>query len=76
MSDGGPPKKVRKLVLEAGIPSSLRGRVWAWFMASSMSARVPGLFDQLLNHDRGASDARIDDDIASYVLFPNLWVET
>ncbi len=62
---GGPPKKVRKLVLEAGIPSSLRGKVWAWFMAPSMSARVPGLFNELLTHDKGASDVRIGADVAT-----------
>jgi len=61
---GGPSKKVRKLVIEHGIPSSLRGKVWAWFMASSMSARVPGLFAELCGHDKpSAADDQIDRDI-------------
>jgi hypothetical protein len=68
MPAGGPPKKVRKLVMDVGIPGSLRGKVWAWFMASSMSARVPGLFNQLLDHDKGTYDNRIDADVASLVL--------
>ena len=60
---GGPAKKVRKLVLEAGIPSSLRGKVWAWFLSGSMSARVAGLFTELLDHDKGGN-SRVDEDIA------------
>ena len=55
--------------MEAAIPGSLRGRVWTWFMTSFMSARTPGLFNQLLNHEaKGSSDERINSDIASYVL--------
>jgi len=66
MPAGGPSKKVRKLVIEHGIPSSLRGKVWAWFMASSMFARVPGLFAELCGHDKPSSaDDRIDHDIAT-----------
>ncbi|KAK4687838.1 hypothetical protein P7C73_g2277, partial [Tremellales sp. Uapishka_1] len=60
-----PPRKVRKLVLETGIPASLRGKVWAWFMAGSMSARTPGLYQDLLSHDKGLEDERIDRDVAS-----------
>ncbi len=63
LGNSGPPKKVRKLAVEAGIPSSLRGKVWAWFMSSSMSARVPGLYQQLLAHDRGKWGEAIDRDV-------------
>jgi hypothetical protein len=66
MPVGGPSKKVRKMVIELGIPSSLRGRVWAWFMSSSMSARVPGLFAELCGHDKpSAVDDQIDHDIST-----------
>jgi hypothetical protein len=61
-SDGA-GKKVHKLVLESGIPASLRGKVWAWFMSGSMSARVPGLYQQLLEHDKRTVDEKIDQDI-------------
>ncbi|ORY26333.1 rab-GTPase-TBC domain-domain-containing protein [Naematelia encephala] len=60
-----PPKKVRKLVLDAGIPASLRGRVWAWFMSGQMSARVPGLYQELLDHDKGQADEQIERDVRS-----------
>ncbi|OCF60866.1 hypothetical protein L486_00510 [Kwoniella mangroviensis CBS 10435] len=59
-----PPKKVRKLVLDAGVPSSLRGKVWAWFMANTLSARTPGLYQELIAHDNGLEDGRIDKDVA------------
>ncbi|KIR34313.1 rab GTPase activator [Cryptococcus deuterogattii MMRL2647] len=59
----GPPKKVRKLVLEAGIPNSLRGKVWAWFMAKALLARVPGLYHELLEHDKRSEDERIEQDV-------------
>ncbi|UOH83298.1 hypothetical protein LQV05_006023 [Cryptococcus neoformans] len=59
----GPPKKVRKLVLEAGIPNSLRGKVWAWFMAKALMARVPGLYHELLEHDKRPEDERIEEDV-------------
>ncbi|WRT66684.1 uncharacterized protein IL334_003644 [Kwoniella shivajii] len=59
-----PPKKVRKLVLDAGVPSSLRGKVWAWFMAGTLSARTPGLYQELIEHDNGLEDERIDKDVA------------
>ncbi|WWC89004.1 uncharacterized protein L201_003921 [Kwoniella dendrophila CBS 6074] len=60
-----PPKKVRKLVLDAGVPSSLRGKVWAWFMANTLSARTPGLYQELIEHDKGLEDQRIDRDVAN-----------
>lgn len=63
----GVPKKVRKLVLESGIPGSLRGKVWAWFMAPQMSARRNGLYHELLDHDKGAADDKMDKDILAYV---------
>ncbi|WVF71143.1 hypothetical protein IAT40_005940 [Kwoniella sp. CBS 6097] len=59
-----PPKKVKKLVLDAGVPSSLRGKVWAWFMANTLSAKTPGLYQELIEHDNGNEDERIDRDIA------------
>ncbi|WVQ79628.1 hypothetical protein IAT38_001728 [Cryptococcus sp. DSM 104549] len=65
LSGSTPPKKVRKLVLEAGVPNSLRGRVWAWFMAGTLSARVPGLYQELLEHDRGREDERIERDVTA-----------
>ncbi|KAK8864699.1 hypothetical protein IAR55_001951 [Kwoniella newhampshirensis] len=63
LNGAAPPKKVRKLVLDAGVPASLRGRVWAWFMAGTLSARVPGLYQELLEHDNGQEDERIDRDV-------------
>ncbi|WWD16988.1 hypothetical protein CI109_101424 [Kwoniella shandongensis] len=63
LNGSAPPKKVRKLVLDAGVPSSLRGKVWAWFMAGTLSARVPGLYQELLEHDNGQEDERIDRDV-------------
>ncbi|WVQ99720.1 hypothetical protein IAU59_006862 [Kwoniella sp. CBS 9459] len=59
-----PPKKVKKLVLDAGVPSSLRGKVWAWFMANTLSAKTPGLYQELIEHDNGNEDERIDKDVA------------
>ncbi|TYJ52193.1 hypothetical protein B9479_007208 [Cryptococcus floricola] len=60
-----PGKKVRKFVIESGVPNSLRGRVWAWFMAGTLSARVPGLYGELLEHDKGLEDDRIERDVVS-----------
>lgn len=65
LGNSSPPKKVRKLAIDSGIPSSLRGKVWAWFMSSSMSARVPGLYQQLLAHDKGKWGDAIDRDVAT-----------
>jgi hypothetical protein len=62
---GPPAKRVRKLAIEHGIPASLRGKVWAWFMAGHMSARRPGLYHELLDHWRGKDELgkQIDDDV-------------
>ncbi|WWC69886.1 uncharacterized protein I206_103829 [Kwoniella pini CBS 10737] len=60
-----PPKKVKKLVLDAGVPSSLRGKVWAWFMANTLSARTPGLYQELIEHDNGLEDEKITKDVAA-----------
>lgn len=62
---GVPPKKVRKLAIEHGVPASLRGRVWAWFMAGHMSARRPGLYQELLDHwkENESLEKRIDQDV-------------
>ncbi|RXK39913.1 hypothetical protein M231_02847 [Tremella mesenterica] len=57
------PRKIRKLVLENGIPSSLRGRVWTWFLSSQMIARRKGLYQELLEHDKGFIDQQIEYDI-------------
>ncbi|WWC62211.1 uncharacterized protein I303_104806 [Kwoniella dejecticola CBS 10117] len=64
-----PPKKVRKLVLDAGVPSSLRGKVWAWFMAGTLSARTSGLYQELIEHDNGLENERINKDVAA--AYPN-----
>lgn len=60
-----PGKKVRRLVIEQGIPASLRGRVWEWFMSSGMSGRVEGLFNRLLSDEPTAYDDMIDRDVVS-----------
>lgn len=36
MPADGAPKKVRKLAAESGVPASLRGKVWAWFLVPHM----------------------------------------
>lgn len=59
------PKKARKLALEGGIPASLRGRVWAWFMSGTMSARKPGLYAQLLEHERSDVEGRLERDVTT-----------
>ena len=61
------PKKIRKLVQESGIPPSLRGKVWGWFMASNMPERRPGLFEQLARQHCPA-DGMIDRDVTTSVL--------
>jgi hypothetical protein len=62
---GAAPKKVRKLAIEHGVPASLRGRVWAWFMAGHMSAKRPGLYQELLDHWKAneALERRVDLDV-------------
>ena len=68
MTPGGPPKKVRKLVIDSGVPASLRGRVWSWLMSASMSARIPGLYAELCKKDTsGPTDEQIDHDVAKWV---------
>lgn len=57
-----PSKKVRRMVIEGGVPPSLRGRVWAWFQ-SSTSGRVEGLFGSLLSNEAGEYDEKIGQDI-------------
>ncbi|KAL7422049.1 hypothetical protein Q5752_003822 [Cryptotrichosporon argae] len=70
-----PPKKVKKLVLDAGVPASLRGRVWAWFMSAQMSARVPGLYQELLGHDKGNAQAQIDRDVSTVYTDHSIFAE-
>lgn len=55
------------MAIEHGIPASLRGRVYAWFMTPIMSARRPGLYQELLDHDRNDSRLaeKIDSDVES-----------
>ena len=66
MPSGGAPKKVKKLATESGIPASLRGKVWAWFMSGATSARQPGLYAELCSHERpSAADQQIDHDVAT-----------
>lgn len=62
---GGAPKKTRKLATDHGIPSSLRGKVWAWFMSPAMSARAPGLYEELCSHDKAVPMDQIDRDVAT-----------
>lgn len=59
-----PPKKVRRLVIEQGVPNSLRGRVWGWFMSNGMNGRVDGLFQRLVSNEAGPFDDQIDRDVA------------
>ncbi|KAI9639156.1 putative rab GTPase activator [Dioszegia hungarica] len=72
------PKKVRKLAIESGIPASLRGRVWAWFMMPIMTARRPGLYQELLDHDREDRRLaeRIDSDVAAAYPDHSIYSET
>lgn len=59
-----PPKKVRRLVIEQGVPNSLRGRVWGWFMSNGMNGRVGGLFQRLVSNEAGPFDDQIERDVA------------
>lgn len=59
-----PPKKVRRLVIEQGVPNSLRGRVWGWFMSNGMNGRVDGLFQRLVSNEAGPFDDQIERDVA------------
>lgn len=59
-----PPKKVRRLVIEQGIPNSLRGRVWGWLMSNGMNGRVDGLFQRLVSNEEGEFDEQIERDVA------------
>nr|ODO03987.1 hypothetical protein L204_00329 [Cryptococcus depauperatus CBS 7855] len=74
--NGNPSKKVRKLVLESGVPNSLRGKVWAWFMAGTLSARVGGLYAELLGHDKGNEDERIDIDVVAAYSDHSIFAQT
>lgn len=65
----GVPKKVRKLALESGIPASLRGKVWAWMLASNGSTRTPGLYSELISREtEGVLDEKTEHAIQTYVL--------
>lgn len=62
----GAPKKIRKLASESGIPASLRGKVWAWFLGPLMPRREVGRFEELVNRG-GGLDERMEMDINRYV---------
>lgn len=58
------PKKVKRMIIEQGVPASLRGRIWGWLMSNGVSGRVPGLFSRLISNEAGPFDAQIDQDVA------------
>ena len=53
---GGPPKRVKRYVMEGGVPSSLRGKVWGWFIGSP-----PRVFEK--EGKRQSVDTQIEGDI-------------
>ncbi|ORX35590.1 rab-GTPase-TBC domain-domain-containing protein [Kockovaella imperatae] len=58
---GGPSKKVKKYVSEGGVPGSLRGKVWSWFL----NALSTGMYDKMVSEGRRtSSDQQIERDIA------------
>ena len=67
-SDGA-PKKIRKLASESGIPASLRGKVWAWFLGPLMPRREAGRFQELVK-DCGGLDERMETEVNRYVPCP------
>ncbi|KAL1411371.1 hypothetical protein Q8F55_002327 [Vanrija albida] len=52
-------KKVRRMVIEQGIPASLRGKVWGWLMSNGQSGRVDFLFQRLLTNEATVFDEQI-----------------
>ncbi|WOO81227.1 Carabin [Vanrija pseudolonga] len=58
------PKKVRRMVIEQGIPASLRGKVWGWLMSNGQSGRVNFLFQTLLTDETTAFDEQISKDVS------------
>jgi hypothetical protein len=58
----GAPKKIRKLASESGIPASLRGKVWAWFLGPLMPRREAGRFEELVKSS-GPLDERTEIEI-------------
>lgn len=61
--NGSAPKKVRRLVIEQGVPPSVRGRVWDWYLSNGLSGRVDGLFSRLLTNEPGEFDDQINCDV-------------
>ncbi|GMK53934.1 hypothetical protein CspeluHIS016_0105200 [Cutaneotrichosporon spelunceum] len=57
------PKKVKRTIIEQGVPASLRGRTWGWLMSNGSSGRVPGLFQRLVSNEPSPYDAQIDQDV-------------
>lgn len=50
-------------MIEQGVPASLRGRVWNWYMSNGLSGRVDGLFARLLTNEPGEFDEQINCDV-------------
>jgi len=61
-SDGA-PKKARRLASESGIPASLRGKVWAWFLSPTIPKREPGKFNELSSKG-GDLDEKLEQEIS------------
>ncbi|BEJ16396.1 hypothetical protein CspHIS471_0510010 [Cutaneotrichosporon sp. HIS471] len=57
------PKKVKRTIIDQGVPASLRGRTWGWLMSNGTSGRVPGLFQRLVSNEPSPYDAQIDQDV-------------
>jgi len=70
MTADGAPKKVRKLAAESGIPASLRGKVWGWFLAPYIK-RDAGDYMSLVTRG-GEFDEKTEADINRYVTFSQL----
>ena len=65
----GAPKKIRKLASESGIPASLRGKVWAWFLGPLLPRREAGRFQELVKSSEPL-DERTEAEINRFVSFP------
>jgi hypothetical protein len=51
------------MAIEYGVPASLRGKVWGWFMSNGMNGRVNGLFARLVTNEEGPFDVQIERDV-------------
>lgn len=52
------------MVIEQGIPASLRGKVWGWLMSNGQSGRVDFLFQRLLTNETTPFDEQITKDVS------------